>query len=491
MKYFNGESGENFMKLILSEAFNLEAGKVYYENGKLIGSNKSPLYPSFVVDKIRTTIKTNMGFIFVPRRLIENFQRGFKAGLLDMTYEFKSKFGFDHLQTYSPLETGSDHFTVLKVKHNLDETTSHKYMYNNYKRYVYVNEGFDRLDKIVGNARFTWILYTIEQLIEDFSSINIRKIPIECQLVSILYDPDYLISLPNNYLQISNLTLRNFKVTKNSLALCTYGVINDEFVEKYNETTNQIIKDLIDQYNNHKLKPEYHPGWYPTYASLVLCEKRKGAFEIIRHHGNWNMFMSVSMGYMPIVPLIQAVYEIEYKDIVIDNSPYGKSNSLCFNCDTPLYDDIYLIFKSKATNIAAACCPVCMHGKFDMESKTFSISGTLLYHNQNIIGRTIYPRKASELINAIDTDDIVKEILIASFNSSYTDNYNMLRAMHLNFPKSNGGKKLIGWNGSLGTYIPYANDSFSDVYHKFSKKEDTKKYLESSYIFPYIYVVFK
>jgi hypothetical protein len=488
MKYLNGSVGNEYMKYILDEAFNLESGKVYYEKGKLVGDNKSPAYPTFTLDGIKTIIRPNMGLIFMPYSMIDNFIRPFINGLSGMTEEFVKKFKFDPLQTYSPLETGSDHFTILKVKHSLDTTTSSKYAYDIFKRRIYHNENGDKLEKVIGNGRFTWVIYSLEQLIDDISNFLNRKIPIECQLVSIIYDPDNILNYQNNTVQISNVTFKNFKSCKNLLTISAFGEINGEFINKNAESTNPLIKDLVDQYKNYSDRPEYHAGWYQNSSSIILCEKRRGAFELIRHYGNFSMFLGNM--YLPICVVTQAVYEVEYSDIVIDNSPYSKSNHICFNCDTPLYDDIYVIFRNKNVNIGSACCAVCLHSRFNEEKKA-DHTGQYLYNNQNVLGRTKYPKSVEQLILAIDTDDVVKEILIQSFKNLYAEEYGLGKLMLLNFPNTSSKKKFVGWSQVLGLYVNHVNDYSSTIYNKFNSKSDAKKYLENAYIFPYLHMTYK
>lgn len=488
MRYFNNSDLTAAMPDILSESFNLEAGKIYYKKNVLI-TDKPESYPSFTVDGVKTTIKTNMGFIFLPERIMTDFVKSFKAGICSMGENFKQKMNFDHLQGYSTLETGNDHFTAFKAKHMMEGITTSEYHYENVKRKIYVNEKNAKLEKVIGNARFTWVLYSIEQFISDLASYEFRSIPISCQLVGIFYDPAKLLSLKDGSLQISNITFKHFEICKNILYICSYGKITPEFLKKYAE--NAELKTLLDDIQFCQKIPEYLPGWTTQAGetSLMLCEKRKGAFEIIKRLGNKNVYGTNT--HIPISPINQMVYDIDLKDIVINQD-------VCFNCETPLYDDIYVIFEDKNSNIGKPVCSICLHSKFDLTSHRFlPVSGDYLYAENHVIGRTKYPRTVKQVINMIETDETVKDILLQTFASMYVDLFHSsICVMYLNFEynkiSTQKNVKYLGWNSTVNQFISYVNgDSYdSNIFSKFSTRQAAIKYIQSCNVFPYINVTY-
>lgn len=447
MRYFN-----NSIQDIISEAFNIEAGKEYSKNNKLVYSKNTSLYPVFEIDGVVTNIKSNMGFIFLPGSLVENFTHDFMKGITSMESAFESLSGFNHLQTYSALETGSDQYTLVKVKNRLELSAIGTNIPGIIKRRIYINENNDKLERIVGTARFTWVIYSIEQFTNDLFNFLNRKIPISCQLVSIMYDPFKIINLQDKKIYIDNLTFKNFYACKNLLNICTYGEINSEFLEKYKNTENTSIMSLIRDINNYKNIPEFMPEWLNE-NMISLCEKRKGAFEIIKHLGKWNIFRnSIMFNYVHIDILSINVYIVKYEDIIIDN--IDKENNICANCNTPLYDDIYVLFKNPQSNIGKSYCAICMHCQYN-EDGTICRNGYKIYSSTDILARTIYPVKVSQIISTIKTSAIVQEILLLSFSSmhmEYDDETNI-------FLLKSSSKNYIGWPYDLNSYNKYINDN--------------------------------
>lgn len=487
MRYFCNPDITVAIKDIASEAFNLEAGKICFQKNALLEQNtnaNAKIYPSFVIDGVCTTIKSNSGFIFVPEYLLDSFVVHFKNMICDLTKLYEQVTGKDHLQGYSTLETNVDHFTILKAKHSLDSTISSKFANESVKRRIYVNDSNDKLDKIIGLARFTWVIYTIEQFMIDLTKFYSRNIPIECQLVSIIYDPKKLINLKNGELLINNLTFRNFNICKNLLSVCSYGEINSEFLARYSKNNNEILSGYVDSIKKNIIRPEYIPGWEPGELSIHLCEKRRGAFEIIKHLGNKLIYTDT---YLPIFPITQTIYEVNYQDIIIDNSSEQKDNNICAHCDTPLYNDIYVVFSD--SNIGKAYCCICLHSKFDVNSRRADISGMPLYNSDNIIARVKYPRTHTQVIEYIESDILVKNIISQSFDPLYIENDNsIVKALYLNFQLSN--TKYIGWNSSISSFISYITNSNNNIHSKFSSKQDFLEYIKNCYIFYYINITY-
>ena len=477
------------MKNILSECFNIEAGKVYSQNGKLLSEDemkKAPGYPTFTIDNIKTNIKSNMGFIFVDQKYIETFRREFENGIIELSQEFKEKMKYDHLQIYSAFETGSEHFTTLKIKHKYDGTDCSKQT-SFTKRIIYINNTFDKLDKLVGVARFLWVIYSIDQFMHDLQNIENRLIPISCQLVSVFYDTEKLINLNDGELKVSNLTFRDFNFCQNILTISSYGEINEAFLIKFAKTEDKTLKTMIEYLNLNLKKPEYLAGWNFQDFPLIICEKRKAAFEIIRHLGNANIYDSK---IIPINAIDQIIYESAYNDIVIDKSNIQKNNDICINCDTPLYDDIYVVCPNKKSNIGKAVCPICLHSYFIPGTQIVASTGEKLYNSSDIITRVKYPRTVQQVIESIKVDKIVKHILLSLYQPIQKDTVdrNYITALYLNF-KSPNQKKYIAWNSAIGHFISYIRNPSNEIYTKFPSRNIALEYIQSCYVFHYLNII--
>ncbi|HXT82838.1 MAG TPA: hypothetical protein VN704_00570 [Verrucomicrobiae bacterium] len=480
------------MREIISECINLEVGKIVSENGELLEIfDKTLSYPSFTIDNVKTSIKTNMGFIFIPRRLISHFMKNFTNNLNEISAKYKGRTGSDHLQGYSALEIGNDHFTTLKAKHSLDEVSTSKY-HGSVKRSIVVNENEERLDKIVGLARFTWVIYSVEQFIEDISNYHNRKIPIECQLVSIFYDPDKIVDLPNGYLQVGNLTFKHFNICQGVTSICTYGKINQKFLVKYAKASEgqPNLVEYVKSINSNMVRPEFIAEWQPSAYSIRLCEKRKGAFEIIRHLGNSKLYENII--YIPIYPL-PIVYEVNYEDLTIDNSSKEIKNDLCGKCKTPLYDDIYIVCPKKS-NVGLGYCATCLHSRFNPDSGNLDYLGKPLYNIEiEVIARVKYPRSLSEVITRLNTCSIVKDIIYQSFQNNYIDVNGSVEVTYLNFSPQMDERetKYIACNSSVGHFVNYIGDHFSNIHSKFPSKSEALKFIKSSCIFHYTKISYK
>lgn len=485
MRYFCNPDQNLAFKEISYECFNLEEGKLCYKNGVLVPNLNFTPYPTFTIDNVKTFIKTNVGFIFMPYKIINNFINLFSSSLINLNDEFEQKTNRDPFENYIALETGTDHFTILKTKYNNININ------NLSKRKIYFNEFYENITNIISEIhKFTWIIYSIDQFTEDLSKYNYRSIPISCQLISIFYDPDKLINLKNGSLQISNLTFKHFNICKNLLHVCHYGQINDEFINKYSNSTDVILINFINNFKNEINKPEYLPGWeyIKISTNIMLCPIRRGAFEIIKHLGNKLIYENFIM--IPIFNIYQPIYDVEYSEIIIDNSSVQKNNKICINCDTPLYDDIYIIFNDPLSNIGKSYCPTCLHCKFDPETHLMSYNGDFLFKiGIDIIARVKYPISVKQVIDQIDIDEIIKDILIQSFKPIYIDSNDDMfyQALYFNFDNksnkiiNNNQKRYLGWNYKIDQFISYA----------YNKNENTLNYIKSCYIFYYEYIYYK
>lgn len=455
MKYFNEHDLSSAIGKIVEECFNIEAKKRYMTNGILVDKNTSiPNYPSFVIDNTKVMLSLSMGFIFLPSSIITKFSIMFNEKINVVSNMFKSKYGSDHLQTYSALESGSDHFTLLKSKNNIEGShlISDLSKIKSCKRCIFINNDNASIEKIVGKARFIWIIYSFEQLINDLSNYQNRKIPLIAQLSSVMYDPYKVFNLANDTLKISNITHKDFNNTRPVLSLYSNGLITSKEVEDYVEISidinniNEIRKQtfMLTLKNNIKY-PEFLLGWFHNINIIKVCPIRKMGFELIKYFGDGNVCDN-SM-YNHIHPILQDIYVVDINDVnIINSATENKKNDCCYSCGTLLYDNIYLIFNDKTSIDCLAYCPICIHSKFVVVNDMYN---RRLYNAGDIIARTIYPVNAVELINKMNIDESIKEI----YRYIQTNNVKLIDGKYIviNTPT----KKYLGWDCDIYNYYNY------------------------------------
>src|SRR6202012_5510838 len=135
---------------------------------------------------------------------------------------------------------------------------------------------------------------------------------------------------------------------------------------------NNIASILQNQYTNNKLIAHNE-----LHLQMFICSTRGAVYEIIRHLGNWDIFDS-SLYLTTIHNLNMEIYKVDFQNITINNNLRRVrtvitnneliSNDVCCLCNTPLYDDIYLLFLTKNTKQCMAVCRVCMHSRFEINN---------------------------------------------------------------------------------------------------------------------------
>jgi hypothetical protein len=478
-----------FMSKIIGEMLNFEVGKEVFRNGVRYRTDKPASYPSFTVDGVRTTISTNYGVIYAPNSLdLPEFAKYLKEEIVAASEDLVRDLKANYEQRYAALETGSDHFTVLKAKNSSHGTSIAKYVYDDIIRRIYVTDGTERLEKIIG-ARFVWIICPLEILIDNVENYISPRLPITSQWFSIVYDKYDMLVHPNNTQLEDNLTFRDFRACHNVKSITSWGTIPEDFetmdIEKWPEKYRDSVKLAQENYKNNKCYPEFVPGFEYSDWEIRLCPKRQGRLEIIRHLGNFTPYARIYN--FPITPLERDVYEVSYHDIRINNSP--AESDVCRFCRTPLYDDVYAVFSNASSNECQVYCPVCMHAKFDADGN-YQVDGTPLYRETDIIGRFKHNRKVDEVIDTITftTDgEIIKDILKHSFRGELTldaANNSIYRALIFGYtPNCNPESiKYIAWNGPLGKYAQYAHNP-SQFLTRVAGQKMTDKVMQHTAVF--------
>lgn len=421
MKYINTSNLKKATEEISYEVFNLIVGSKYFDdNGNVILEKSSSKYPKFKTESGYIYINTSDIFIFTEYDLIDGIY-SFLEQNIDKLFNMEIP-----KKIYNALEI-NNRFSILKIVSNLKNVKPVillcnrrcKIPKNNNIRSVYISD----IKNFVYNRK------------------NINKF-ISFQLCGIMYDPNKLYNLTNyeiiNEIGPHNYTSFNKSNLLSSIGNLTTNITINLFMNEINKYLKQFkisIKYAYINKFNYSVSQKFILYFYFIYDRYV-----HGGFEIIKQLGNINIFGFDFCSYYRNTdwyePLGQPnLYEIAFKDIIIDNNP--KQNDICKQCNTPLYDDIYIIFNSRSSNIGKAYCPICIHKRFHKisnsnekgfdtyfsnESNVVDILsiGEFLYKSDDIMGRTVYPRKKEEVIDMINIKEI-RDLIKMSYSAYFSD----------------------------------------------------------------------
>lgn len=217
---------------------------------------------------------------------------------------------------------------------------------------------------------------------------------------------------------------------------------------KYIKNKDDKAKEMFNKfYKSIKKIPEFYPQWnigdfdiYEQNKDILICPKRRCAFEIISYFGKINAF---DFHNPYITSINNRIYDKKYKNLDISNSYKGQSyahlsNDICSNCHTPLYGEIYVVAIDITSEGGYPICGICAH----------SSDNKNLIQFENILFKVKYPRKVDEVIEKMKCSSTRKRIISESFIDTKLkigDNYCLLVL--------GKDKKYIGWNGSLSDLL--------------------------------------
>lgn len=246
---------------IAREMVNIESGLLYFEPGKEI-STKPTLYPEIERDNIKSTIRSPVGFIYLPNDInMAEFMKGIETYLVDYDMQL------NHLSKYMRLKQINSQFTALKAKNNMTKTvycTSNASADTYTKRVIYLNVGAP----ISGLYRFQWYVFSTRTMVKNIEQFENPIFPATTQFVSILYDKhDYLKVIDGQKL-VSNITFQNFRVFQNLITFDPLRVITDkELALKNNSNDSNDDEDMNDEVAQAHINALRCPKCLKKYAS--------------------------------------------------------------------------------------------------------------------------------------------------------------------------------------------------------------------------------
>jgi hypothetical protein len=452
MKFIKHSDNAVGIELVAKEIVNLEMNKLIFVDGER-NRGKITVYPSFNVDGVTTIIKPNFVVVILPDEMnmsveVVRIKNKVEELYILISDQFPEA---ERAKAYHALETGSLGFTTTKTKHSLTNTLYNEKQNSDADRRIVENSSCTPISKIVG-ARITWIFYTMNQILCDIQSHK-RAIHLSSQLVTIFYDNGNTTIFSNFHLLLDNFLLVDFTFLKNMIDLTSIGKMDKTF---FRALPDGKIKSYFLQHCQKYFKmPEFHSSWVKGPHTILICEKRKAGFEIMKHLGNFSIYEEMCCSDTAYIQEItQPLWRVKYYEIQIYNDEIDSNR--CVKCLTPLYDDVYGVFSNTKTKMCRSYCAICMHTKFNCS--LMNLSGERVYKETDTIARFKYPKSAKEIIDTIPVDNDVKNIYKLSFGKTPQDyilnkkKEDKNKALYLGF---RGGLEYFGWDGSFEEFYEY------------------------------------
>jgi hypothetical protein len=233
----------NIKEKIAREMINIEAGLLYFEPGKNEINTKPTLYPEIERDNIKTTIRSQIGFIYLPTNIdMEEFMKGVETYLTDYDLQLS------HLGKYTRLERHTGQFTAMKAKNNMQKTiygvVGKTYPDNYTKRAIFISTGSPELKLY----RFHWFVYNTRIMVKNIEQFDHPIFPATTQFVSILFDKNNYLTFSDGEKMESNITFQHFRVFQNLITFDPLQeIVNKELASKDETQNNNELEDGLTQ----------------------------------------------------------------------------------------------------------------------------------------------------------------------------------------------------------------------------------------------------
>lgn len=460
-------AGNKRMSTIAGEMINFEVGKRLFVNGAYIAPPKDgshePVYGNISVDGVKLLIKPTFGFLFIDQRTLTSDELSY-GDVTDSKLERWTKLLAKKIQdiegavtaaemtkygrkmAYFPLETGEDGFTSTKMRSKTFDT---KYIRegtfvtktNLDRAIVYGGSmGSNAISEYFGIARFTWIIYPFERLLNGIAeaAANPRVDKALLGYFSFVYDPNFFIkSSSSGHIQNGieslgrELKLTDFSCVNDIMPIYSGGLLKLEDLidianknakgtkddtsetstspdsqdsapsspsdESLNPTApfgsvNTLNKRIMSEIGMESLMKVLKrvpietlrfPGYIPGISEktreyrIVYCPKRLGAIELMRQFGIMINDYPKELIDMPIRAIPTTTQVFEIRYVDVSIDNAPAPNDVCKRCKTPLYDSIYLLYVNQQDKNCTAYCQICMHSVFNTAGEV--VHGTDLY----------------------------------------------------------------------------------------------------------------
>ena len=219
MRVFKHRDDIDMVKVIAGEMVNIEAGNYLYDDGTLVKCKKGQkpeLYPSIECNGTTTTMKSNIGFIYLPSNIDMNgFAESLNTEIMLKDKMHKQLTGFARVERYA------GHFTAMKAKPTFTESNVAKIgltIKTKTIRTIVVNTSQTNLNQVIGNTRFTWFLFPHTVLMKNIQQFENPRFSSLTQFVSIYYDKHDQLLVEHNIKLEDNITFEHFRLCQNLLS---------------------------------------------------------------------------------------------------------------------------------------------------------------------------------------------------------------------------------------------------------------------------------
>lgn len=499
MRYFSNPDISQALVDITDEAFNLEAGKICFENGELQDIKSAPTYPVFEASGVRTVIRPIVGFIVLPYNAYRIVSNGLMSKLIVMSEQYLVKAGQSHLGGYVALERGGSetkHSTMLKsrttARNSVEIVTIDRY-----ERRI-VNWDRNSTIDLVGLDRFLWVLMEHHNLVECLSSDMMYKfINPACEISWIIYDPESLMRFTDKQTYYDNITLRDYGLFQNCQSISCFGVTTPG-LSSGEDNDFSILGDNLSKIAKSLNIPEYIPGWTDTlphyFPNILYSKTQRMSVELIRFRKHDQFFKNYYQGnrsakkrqehitkMCSINNLLTPVYLINIEDVKLDDD-------ICVFCGIPLYGPIYLLFPSSASNKCKAICPACVHRDGMLETQMYLSSCPYISIFKDIeeYGRSTWNRSFAEVVSSFTMPDIYRRILL-SFHDNPVEIHDSITRTTLILPDLEKNMKLLeksepvtifaGYSGTPESLYKFMYSVFNDTIPFFRTQEALRDYI--------------
>lgn len=235
---------ENIEELIAREMFNIETGMLYYDPLSAtpdIMNEKPSLYPMIEADGIKTSIRTAVGFIYVPNDIpLKDFMEDVEDHLdkLDEKHH--------HLDKHARVDRKAGQFSAMKVKSSYSKNDYYipgkTVQPNNCKRCFILDTPNLKIASDMSKNRFHWFIFPSKVLIKNIEQFENPRFPATTQFLSIVYDKHDHILVNNGVKLESNITFTHFRVCKNLVSFRPLETLVEEELAKPDEPESEETK---------------------------------------------------------------------------------------------------------------------------------------------------------------------------------------------------------------------------------------------------------
>lgn len=464
---------KNWLDCVVGAMINFETGLLYYKNGELIpeekdkdGKPKPRASSATYVRATRTiTIKQFSSGLLMLATAGDPLLTSIAAKLNEMYVQAGFENADAPMYRRRCIHTAAEHLSSVTA--SIDERADPEGNVFTPRRFINLGGSTPRT-----GAGFTWY-YTdsVDEFLSVMDHDSYENVPVTLQLSGIIYDPMNWFQFRHGEVITRNLTLRDVRwISERLVKTCTYGnimtIMNDAVkndLKPLGEKRYPLLLGItVKEFDKHRKNPAYIPGFTNVDSGIHICPARGPFFEIHKWLGRPEMFSDVvSIDSMFGI----TIYDVLLKDItwaglrgtyervppkVLEKTTWKalKPEQICQRCQTPLYDDAYVVFPDLNSRQGTPYCAACMHQRYT-DSGSIDPRGNLLC-NGKVLARFKPTLKLTDVLVLLPNQD-------QEYLEILQDKYTLQRYVEKENDK-NGlvvlrGTRFVGLTKALKKYV--------------------------------------